>query len=249
MTDFSFQLYSARNFPPLEPNLQKLAALGYAEVEPYSGLFGDPKGLAAMVKGAGLTMPTAHIGLDMLKDTSKTIDTAGILGITTIFCPAISKEERSQSAAKWQELAVTLSALGEAYGKAGLGFGWHNHDFEFVPTVEGRLPIEILLDEAPSLKWEMDVAWLVKGGQTPSAWFDRYGPRIVAIHVKDLAPAGKALDEDGWADPGYGTLDWQALYTAIKAKTAAKYFVMEHDNPTDIDRFMRRAIGTAQTWK
>jgi sugar phosphate isomerase/epimerase len=185
----------------------------------------------------------------MLKDTSKTIETAGALGIKTIFCPAISNEERSQSAAKWQELAATLSGLAAVYGKAGIGFGWHNHNFEFVPTAEGRLPMEILLDEAPSLKWEMDVAWLVKGGQTASAWLDRYGPRIVAIHVKDLAPAGEALDEDGWADPGYGTLDWQALYTAIKAKTAAKYFVMEHDNPTDIDRFMRRAIGTARTWK
>ena len=31
MTDFSFQLYSARNFPPLEPILEKLAALGYAQ--------------------------------------------------------------------------------------------------------------------------------------------------------------------------------------------------------------------------
>jgi sugar phosphate isomerase/epimerase len=249
MTDFSFQLYSARNFPPLEPILKRLAELGYKQVEPYAGLFGDPAGLAAMIKANGLTAPTAHIGLDMLKETAKTIDVAGVLGIKTIFCPAISKEQRSQDEAGWEELAATLAGLAEAYNKAGIGFGWHNHDFEFAPTSGGKLPMNIILDNAPTLQWEMDVAWLVKGKQAPSAWFDKYGSRITAIHVKDLAAPGEALDEDGWADVGHGTLDWQQLYTAIKARTKTQYFVMEHDNPSDIDRFMSRSIAAVQGWK
>ena len=235
MTDFSFQLYSARNFPPLEPILEKLAALGYAQVEPYAGLFGDPPGLARMVKAHGLTVPTAHVGLDLLKDTAKTIDIAGILGIKTLFCPAIPQADRSQDEGKWKELAATLAGLGETYNKAGLGFGW--------------LPMDIILEGAPKLVWEVDVAWLVKGKQSPAAWFERYGDRIVAIHVKDLAVPGQALNEDGWADVGYGTLDWQQLYSSIRAKTKATYFVMEHDNPSDVDRFARRSIATVRKWK
>jgi sugar phosphate isomerase/epimerase len=248
MTDFSFQLYSARNFPPLEPILTRLAALGYTQVEPFGGQFGDPKGLAQMIRSAGLTAPTAHVGLDMLKDTARTIDIAGTVGIKTLFCPAIPKEARSQDEGRWRELGETLAGLAETYRKAGLGFGWHNHDFEFVPTASGKLPMNILLDTAPALSWEVDVAWLVKGGQQPDAWFDHYGSRITAIHVKDLAPAGQNADEDGWADPGHGTLDWQKLHQAIKAKTKAQYFVMEHDNPSDVDRFMRRAIETVRKW-
>lgn len=249
MTDFSFQLYSARNFPPIEAILPRLAELGYAQVEPYAGLFGDPAGLAAKIKANGLTSPTAHIGLDMLKDTARTIDVCGVLGIKTIYCPAISKEERSQDEAKWVALAETLAGLAETYNKAGLGFGWHNHDFEFVPTASGKLPMNIILDTATALQWEVDVAWLVKGKNAPFDWFEKYGKRITAIHVKDLALDGQNLDEDGWADVGYGTLDWQELYTAIKAQTAAKYFVMEHDNPKDIDRFARRSIETVKSWK
>lgn len=249
MTDFSFQLYSARNFPPIDAILPKLAQLGYTQVEAYSGLFGDPAGLAAMVKANGLTMPTAHIGLDMLKDTAKSIDVAGVLGIKTIFCPAIPKEARSQDEGKWVELAETLGQLAEVYGKAGLGFGWHNHDFEFAPNSSGTLPMNIILDQAPGLQWEVDVAWLVKGKQSPTAWFEKYGPRITAIHVKDLAVPGQALDEDGWADVGYGSLDWQALYSSIRAKTKAQYFVMEHDNPSDVDRFASRSIATVKKWK
>jgi sugar phosphate isomerase/epimerase len=249
MTDFSFQLYSARNFPPLEENLKKLAALGYKQVEPFGGQFGDPAGLAAQIKAHGLTAPTAHIGLDMLKETQKAIDIAGVVGIKTVFCPAIGKEQRSQDEGEWVKLGETLAKIGEAFTKAGVGFGWHNHDFEFAATSSGKLPMNILLDTATNLVWEVDVAWLVKGKQAPFDWFEKYGNRIVAIHVKDLAVPGQNLDEDGWADVGYGELDWQQLYTEIKRSTKARYFVMEHDNPKDIDRFMRRSIETVQKWK
>ncbi|HVW93504.1 MAG TPA: sugar phosphate isomerase/epimerase [Devosia sp.] len=249
MTDFSIQLYSARNVPPLEANLALVARLGYTQVEPYGGQFGDPAALAAAIKAAGLTAPTAHIGLDMLKDTSRTIDAAGTVGIKTIFCPAIPREDRSQDEGKWRELADTLARLAETYNKAGLGFGWHNHDFEFVPTAGGKLPMNILLDGAPGLEWEVDVAWLVRGGHTPAPWFAQYGKRITGIHVKDIAPEGEALDEDGWADVGYGTLDWPQLFRDIKANTSARYFVMEHDKPSDFERFARRSIETAREWK
>ena len=249
MTDFSFQLYSARNFPPLDAVLGKIAKLGYTQVEGFGGLYGDAPGLAKSLKANGLTMPTGHFGLDMLKDTSTAMKTAETLGVKTLFCPAIPKEGRSQDENKWEELAETLARLAAVYQKAGFGFGWHNHDFEFAATSSGRLPMNIILDLAPSLEWEVDVAWLVKGKQAPSAWFDKYGPRIAAIHVKDLAVPGQALNEDGWADVGHGTLDWQALYSAIKAKTKARYFVMEHDNPSDIDRFASRSIATVKKWK
>jgi sugar phosphate isomerase/epimerase len=95
----------------------------------------------------------------------------------------------------------------------------------------------------------MDVAWVVRGGQDPLAWIKKYGSRINAVHVKDIAPAGEALNEDGWADVGHGTMDWQALATAIKAGTNARYWVMEHDNPSDVDRFASRSLAAVQAWQ
>ena len=249
MTDFSFQLYSARNFPPLDAVLGKLAALGYTQVEGFGGLYADAAGLAASLKAHGLTMPTGHFGLDQLKDTSAAMKIAETLGVKTLFCPAIAREDRTQDEKKWAELAETLAGLAEIYQKAGFGFGWHNHDFEFAPTSSGNMPMNIILDMAPTLEWEVDVAWLVKGKQPPAAWLEKYGPRITAIHVKDLAVPGQALNEDGWADVGHGTLDWQALYSAIRAKTKAQYFVMEHDNPSDIERFASRSMATVKKWK
>src|SRR5690606_13818777 len=74
--DFSFQLYSARNFPPLDRVLGRLAELGYAQVEGYGGLYDDAEGLAASLRQHGLAMPTGHFGLAQLKDTSNAMRTA-----------------------------------------------------------------------------------------------------------------------------------------------------------------------------
>jgi sugar phosphate isomerase/epimerase len=241
--DYSFQLYSARNFPPPASNFRRLAELGYRQVEGYGGLYTDPSALKASLREFGLSMPTAHIGLGQLEDVAGTVAIARTLGIRYLYCPAIPKEERSGDEAKWVALGNKLATLGAAYRKEGLGFGWHNHDFEFRPLENGRLPMDILLETAPNNDWEMDVAWLVRAGEDPADWLARHGKCVNAVHVKDLAPAGENADEDGWADVGYGTMGWAALLAAIKAKSNAQYFVMEHDNPTDVERFASRSIS------
>jgi len=248
--DFSFQLYSARNFPPLDGVIARLAQLGYRHVEGFGGLYADAESLAASLKQHGLTMPTAHFGLAQLLDTDMALKTAETLGVRYLYCPAIPKEERlNQPRAKWVQLGETLARLGEAFRKRGFGFGWHNHDFEFAPLPDGELPMDILLSTAAHNEWQMDVAWVVRGGQDPLAWISKYGSRINAVHVKDIAPAGEAADEDGWADVGHGTLDWQALSTAIRQQTNIRYWVMEHDNPSDVERFASRSLAAARAWK
>jgi len=92
------------------------------------------------------------------------------------------------------------------------------------------------------------VAWVVRGGTDPLPWIERHGRRIVAIHVKDIARQGEGLDEDGWSDVGHGTIDWAGLMAALRAQTDARYYVMEQDNPNDIDRFARRSIASAKGW-
>lgn len=247
--DFSYQLYSSRNFPPIDDVLGRLARLGYKQVEGFGGLYADAESLAASLKRHGLSMPTGHFGLAQLKDTEMALRTAETLGIRVLYCPAIPKEERSQGEAKWVELGETLAQLGETFRRRGFGFGWHNHDFEFKPTDSGRLPMDIILETAPNNEWEMDIAWVVKGGQDPLAWIRKHGARINAVHVKDIAPAGEATDEDGWADVGHGIMDWQALQAAVKAHTNARYWVMEHDNPSDDARFAQRSLASVSAWQ
>ena len=73
----------------------------------------------------------------------------------------------------------------------------------------------------------------------------KYAAKIYAAHVKDIAPAGECEDEDGWADVGHGTMEWQGIMDALQA-TNCTYFVMEHDKPNDDARFARRSIEAAK---
>ena len=87
-----------------------------------------------------------------------------------------------------------------------------------------------------------DVAWSFVAGQDPMDTIRRYRDRIAAAHVKDRAPDGENTDEDGWADLGDGRVDWPACLTALKSAGCTN-FVLEHDNPSDDQRFARRSLA------
>lgn len=241
----SYQLYSSRNFPPLADTLTMLAGLGYQDVEGFGGLYADDAKLAEMaagLKATGLKMPTAHFGIDMLEgDPARVLTIARTLGIKRIYCPHLMPDQRPTDGPGWRAFGARLEAAGRPFKAAGIGFGWHNHDFEFVATPDGAIPQAEILAGGPSLEWEMDVAWVIRGGADPVQWIRRYGPRITAAHVKDIAPAGENLDEDGWADVGHGTVDWASMMAALRA-VGCQHFVMEHDNPSDHARFAKRSL-------
>ena len=245
--DWSFQLYSARNFQPWPSVLDMLARLGYAQVEGFGDLYHDAATRADLDR-RGLAMPSGHFAMDLLEsDFPAARRIAETLGMRMIACPYVEAADRPADAAGWRDFGLRLGRIGKAAETAGLGFAWHNHEFEFEALADGSLPLTHILDAAPGIGWEIDVAWVIRGGGDPLEWIDRYGDRIVAAHVKDIAPAGQALDEDGWADVGHGTVDWAGLMGALRNRTPAKIFVMEHDNPADLERFARRSIATART--
>lgn len=249
MTNLSFQLYSARNFPPLSDVLALLAKHGYKEVEGFGGNYGATdetagKALRAELDAHGLTMPTGHFGLAALEaNPSDVIAFAKAVGMESIYCPHIMPNDRPSDAAGWKAFGARLQAAGAPYRAAGFDFGWHNHDFEFVALADGTTPMEQILAGGPDLSWEADIAWVVRGKADPFAWIEKYGKRITAVHVKDIAPAGENTDEDGWADVGHGTVPWAKLIAALKG-TSVRHFVVEHDNPKDLARLVSRSIAS-----
>lgn len=253
MTTFGFQLYSARNFPPLSDVLRLVAQKGYKEVEGYGGLYATLdeaalKSMRAELDSNGLTMPTGHFGLDLLeKEPEQALLIAKTLGMEAIYCPHLVAEQRPTDAAGWRDFGQRLSQAGKRYIDAGYTFGWHNHDFEFKQLEDGSTPQEQILAGGPDLSWEADIAWVIRGGADPFEWIEKHGNRITAVHVKDIAPAGENTDEDGWADLGHGTVGWKELLAALK-KTPAKHFVLEHDNPNDLERLASRSIASFQTY-
>jgi sugar phosphate isomerase/epimerase len=153
-------------------------------------------------------------------------------------------DQRPTTGAGWEAFGRRLQQAGRPLRDAGLGFGWHNHAFEFETTADGVLPQTAIFAGGPDLEWEADIAWVIKGGADPLAWIRDHGGRITSVHVKDIAPAGENADEDGWADVGSGAVDWPGIMKALGSTPAAN-FIMEHDNPKDHERFAARSIAAA----
>ncbi|MDH2436261.1 sugar phosphate isomerase/epimerase [Pokkaliibacter sp. MBI-7] len=245
MADWSFQLYSARNFPPLAQTLQLLAKTGYRQVEGYGGLYPQLDELQQALQASGLTMPTGHFGWDMLKNHfADAVHIARTLGMHTVICPYLLPDARPTDSEGWLAFAAELEQVAQQLKQEGFGFAWHNHDFELKALPDGGIPMALLLEGAPGMQWEVDVAWVVRGGANPLHWISEYGGRICAAHLKDIAAVGECREEDGWADLGHGVMDWSTLWRALQA-TPARVFVMEHDNPSDLARFAARSLSTA----
>jgi sugar phosphate isomerase/epimerase len=239
----SFQLYSARNFPPIEGQLESLAAIGYDAVEPWLPAYNDdPKGFRRKIDAAGLACLGFHMPLTGLTEqTDRYIDIAKTLGASLMIPPWIPPEQRDMRPEGWKWLGEALAKGADKVSVAGLKVAWHNHDFEYFKLSDGSRPIDHLLAAAGNgVGFEIDCGWIVRGGADPGAELTRYADRIWAIQTKDTAPIG-IEEDDGWTATGDGIIDWKKLWPLF-LKTKADHIVVEHDNPSDWRRFAKRSF-------
>jgi len=251
MNGLSFQLYSARDHGPWTAVFERIAALGYTGVEGYAALYDDPEALARELAAFSLAMPTAHLAVEALEDEpERAFATARTLGVTTIFAPYLAPDARPSTLDDWRAFAARLRRIGERVNGEGFGFGWHNHDFELRPLADGTVPLDVVLDGAPEIDWEADLAWIVRADADPLAWVTARAERITAVHLKDVAADDSPTtpDEEGWADPGHGSMDWAALLAALRSSKRPRHWIVEHDAPSDLDRFARRAMASWRGW-
>jgi len=238
---YGFQLFSAREFPPIDAQLQTVAALGFRNVEPYRLLYDNPAEARAMLDRHNLVARTGHFALlSLQQEFERHVEAARILGIKRIIVPSLPPEERVKDVAGWKELGHQLGELRHKVGEAGFDFAWHNHDFEFVRLEDGSMAIEHVLGE--TIDWQVDIVWIARAGHDPLHWLKKFSGRVKSIHFKDLAPAGEKLDEAGWADPETGILPWDEYWAAAIA-AGAETAIAEHDMPKDYKRFATNAIA------
>ena len=237
----SIQIYSLRTLGGLETQLDCLAAAGYRHVELIGSQLDDAAATRAALDARGLVASSSHVGMAALREReAQVLAACKTIGFSQLFMPSVPPAERDSDGAYWLALGKELGALARRFADDGIALGYHNHHWELQPKAGGASALERLFEGAAGspLTWQMDVAWLVRGGADPLVWMKREAGRIVSLHAKDLAPAGEKLDEDGWADVGSGTLDWPRLARAGR-DAGARWLVAEHDKPNDPARFAR----------
>jgi len=247
MPDISYQLYGSRNWA-LDETFSMLAQAGYKEVEGYGGIYSNVDALERAMGETGLLMTTGHIGLsDLESDPAGAVALAKGLGITGMFAPHIDADERPNDIAGWEYFGQKLAEAGKPIQDAGISFGWHNHDFEMVDLGGGVMPFDLIAQASPDLALELDIGWVIRAGRDAVPLIEKYGTQITAVHVKDIAPAGECVDEDGWADVGHGVVDWAPIHAALQ-KAGIDRYVVEHDNPNDHQRFASRSLAAVKSF-
>jgi sugar phosphate isomerase/epimerase len=241
----AIQLYTMRSLKDLDRILDAVAEAGFRQVETVGAQLDDAANVKAKLDTRGLRAPSSHVGLAALRERPEAlVDACRTLGIDQLFMPAVPPEKRDMPAAGWRVLGQELGGMAERLRQQGIELGYHNHDWELAPKEGGRTALELLFEAAGGspLTWQVDVAWLVRGGADPKVWLDRYRGRVTSAHVKDLAPSGQNQDEDGWADVGAGVLDWRDLWRACRG-AGARWMVVEHDKPADPARTARASFA------
>lgn len=222
------QLYTVRNLmqSDVPGTLEKVAAIGYDDVE-FAGYFDhSPEEIKAMIDGLGLRAPSAHIGYDLLQnDLDNVLEAAHTIGHAYIICPWLAPPQRTMDAFK-QHVAL-FNEVGAKCKAAGFQFAYHNHDFEF-ESVGDQVLYDFLLQETdPELvKMEMDLYWINYAGADPLAYFEKYPGRFALCHVKDMAD-GKQI-----ASVGQGNIDFGDIF-AHSEQAGLKHYIVEHDRPDD----------------
>lgn len=219
----SIQLYTLRSVleTDLEGTLDALADIGYRKVE-LAGTYGRSAAeFRKLLDARRIKATSTHVGID--GDIDQAIADAKILGNLRSNVPWAN----FGTLAEWQAFADKLEVAGKAYRRAGIGFGYHNHNQEF-QVVEGVRPYDVLTGRTSrrNVSFEMDLFWVVAGGADPVREFYKIAGRVKQYHVKDRTPDG------GFADLGEGVIDFRRIFRANRPLEVEEYIV-ENDQPVD----------------
>ncbi len=238
------QLYTIRDAiaNDLQGSLQKLSDLGYKNLEMASYADGkfygrEPKELQKLVEDLGMKIVSSHTSVEAEGITTASAqqmaDAHAEIGVEYCVQPWI--EEKDRNVETYKKMIAEWNKVGEIMKNVGIQFGYHNHNFEFLPT-DGMVPYyDIFLKEmdADLITMELDCYWATKAGQDPVEMFNKYPGRFQLLHFKDMSKEVTepfyTVDKDDITSVGAGLIDYKRIYDA-REKAGMKYFFVEDDN-------------------
>ena len=245
------QLYSFRGMIGLEgieKVLQVAAELGYNSLETASygeGKFygKNPAEFKKMVEDLGMKLTSSHIGRDISDNRDADIDwwkraaeAHSAAGMKYMIIPSgpFREGRRGTEVQKvpldhvkrycdfYNDLALITAG-------AGMQFGYHNHDFEFLSKIDDIPVYDLLLANTNpnNVLFQLDVYWIKKGGYEPVDYMKKYPKRYKVLHIKDELAIG-----------AHNTVNYKAVFDQAYEIGVQDWYVEveRYDETTDLKR-------------
>ncbi len=253
-SNIGIQLFTVRDFLDddsldLDGTFEVLSDAGYKTVEiggTYDGR--TPAEFRALARDYGLRVIGSHVpgGHDAWRDNIELVlDEAEELRIPYVGI-AIPAGDVPRTVDGYRALAEEFNEFGAAARDRGLTFYFHNHPDDFTID-DGTVIYEVLLEETERrlVRFEMDIAWVVAGGQNPRDYLRDDPRRFPLFHVKDLRfdPAGNRTTPDGVANPGRpffltavgkGEINFGRIFAVLRDLDDHEYLVEDDDAPDPV---------------
>lgn len=248
------QLYSVRDDMKNDPagTLQKLAAMGYKYVEHANYTDGKfygytPIEFKKLLDGLGLQMPSGHTELsdtdwetsshDFTDKWKQTVADAATIGQIYVISPWLNENLRKN----YNDLLGFLDIFnksGELCKKSGLQFGYHNHDFEFKYSLNGKQIYDIILDNTdPALViQQIDIGNMYGAGGRALEIIKKHPGRFRSMHVKDeIKAAGKGEMNDNYDSTilGQGLLPIKEILDLASRIGGTTEYIIEQESYQD----------------
>ncbi len=144
-------------------------------------------------------------------------------------------KDRAATPADYKRLGQALTELGKRTADLGISLGYHNHMGSLGERPE---ELEQILGAADAryAKLELDIAHYFQGGGDPVKAVEKYGDRLLFLHIKDverLSGAPGAKDSYRFVELGRGLVDIPAVFEALRKVNFRGWAIVELDTVPD----------------
>lgn len=183
----------------------------------------------------GIDPATEKEQLDKHTANAKFLRDAGGLYLQII---DLRPKGREVVATDYKRLGQLLTELGKRVADVGVQLGYHNHMGAMGQTPEGVDQILEAMDPRYA-KLELDIAHYFQGGGDPAKAVEKYGDKLLFLHLKDVqriadAPAGKQPYR--FVELGRGLVDVPGVLAALRKVNFRGWGIVELDGELDKSR-------------
>jgi inosose dehydratase len=126
----------------------------------------------------------------------------------------------------YKQLGKTLTELGKRTADLGIPLGYHNHMGSLSERPEELDQIMGAADPR-YVKLELDIAHYFQGGGDPVKAIEKYGDRLLFLHIKDVERVSKSVYR--FVELGRGLVDVPAVFESLSKVRFRGWAIVELD--------------------